>query len=127
MVKYINLRPHHFLCIPGYKGYGYSREFKVNMEKVIDELNAGIKAKITLKDDDICKSCTNPKNNICSTSFVEKLDRTVMGILNIKEGELIDFSEKMDLLKTKVDSKSHKQICAECIWMRKGLCENTFK
>ncbi len=96
------------------------------MKNVIESLNLGIKAKITLESDDICKFCTNPKNNICSNSFVGELDKTMMNILGLKEGELIDFSEKMQTLKIKIDAQFHQKICAECIWMKKGLCTDTF-
>lgn len=126
-MKYINLRPHHFLCIPGYKGYGYSREFEVNMEKVIKSLNQGVNAKVTLENDDICKFCLNPQNNVCSNHFTQNIDLKVMNILGLKEGEFVDFQEKLDVLKTVLTPKIHKEICGECIWMKKGFCSDTFE
>ncbi|OGI23661.1 MAG: hypothetical protein A2287_06865 [Candidatus Melainabacteria bacterium RIFOXYA12_FULL_32_12] len=126
-MSYINLRPHHFLCIPGYKGYGYSKKFEVNMEKVIKSLTQGVNVKITLGNDDICEHCLSPNSSLCSQAYTEKLDSTVMGILGLKEGEVVDFQEKIDVLKKIMTPLAHQKICKQCVWMKKGLCADTFK
>ena len=36
----IKIRPHHLLCMRAYIGNGYSEEFKIEMEKVINMLKA---------------------------------------------------------------------------------------
>lgn len=96
------------------------------MSNIIESLNQGIKARITLGEDDICKSCLN-FDGICSNSFVTRLDTKVSDLLELKSGDVVDFNEKLDILKTKLTSLEHKQICSECIWMKKGLCVDTFK
>ncbi|HBH17695.1 MAG TPA: hypothetical protein DDX14_01890 [Cyanobacteria bacterium UBA9579] len=126
-MSYINLRPHHFLCIQGYKGYGYSKEFEVNMEKVINSLKQGASVKITLGSDDICEHCLNPNNNMCSQAYAEKLDSTVMNIIGLQEGEVVDFQEKTNLLKKIMNPQAHQRICEKCVWMKKGLCTDTFE
>ena len=125
-MEYINLRPHHLLCIPGYKGHGYSKEFEANMEKVVNSLNQGTKVKITVGNDDICRSCLNPSSNICHSNFVNKLDSSVMNLLGLSEGDMVDYKETIQGLRAKIDADYHRQICSECIWMKKGLCTDTF-
>lgn len=125
-MDYIILRPHHFLCIPGYRGHGYSREFEANMEKVIKKLRQGKKVKITLGQDDICSHCLKPANNLCSYSYTAELDSKVMSLLKVQEGEIVDFKEKSGKLKEIMTPSIHMQVCQKCIWMKKGFCSDTF-
>ena len=41
----IKIRPHHLLCMRAYIGNGYSEEFKIEMEKVINSMPTGEKIK----------------------------------------------------------------------------------
>ena len=51
----INIRPHHLLCMRAYIGNGYSEEFKIEMEKVINSVPSDqkVKAKIVLEINDL--------------------------------------------------------------------------
>jgi uncharacterized protein len=36
--KSLKIRPHHIFCIQGFQGSGYSREFKINLASIIEEI-----------------------------------------------------------------------------------------
>lgn len=56
MVDPIHLRGHHLLCILNWKGYGYTPEFTVNYDALIERLtNENAPIRIIKGPDDICK------------------------------------------------------------------------
>lgn len=99
------IRYHHLMCIPRYKGEGYSSEFCENLERV----------KASLKDnnyilidscDDICRFCPNNINGRCADDEkVKKYDLLV--------------KEKL----SKNEALFPKDICSDCCWF--DICKNS--
>lgn len=47
----LRIRAHHVLCILGFRGEGYSREFVENMRRVVDIIRANPQAVIQIVDE----------------------------------------------------------------------------
>lgn len=68
----IRLRYHHLMCLPRYKGEGYSEEFCQNLDYIKKQLACN--NYILVEDcDDICTSCPNCRDGVCSDE--EKVKR----------------------------------------------------
>ena len=46
--KVLNIRAHHFLCMQGFQGYGYSETFVMNMTKIIKAIKENTECHIKL-------------------------------------------------------------------------------
>ncbi|MEF3280874.1 MAG: DUF1284 domain-containing protein [Elusimicrobiota bacterium] len=120
----VRLRAHHLLCIEGFEGKGYNREFVENMWHIVDILNEKSKVMILDSCDYICKKCPNKEENICVSPYggekqVKKMDRFVIESLNIENNKVYLYGrlrEKVfDVFKTK---KSLNGVCFLCSWKR---------
>ncbi|MCM1115015.1 MAG: DUF1284 domain-containing protein [Clostridium sp.] len=103
----IKIRYHHLMCIPRYKGEGYSKAFCNNLQKIKRELKSN---NYTLVDscDDVCKCCPNNKNGSCrDEEKVSKYDALV--------------KEKLE----KNEPLSPEEICSDCSWFY--LCKKINK
>lgn len=101
----IKIRYHHLMCIPRYKGKGYSLEFCKNMERVKASLKNN---NYILVDccDDICCFCPNNIGGKCADDEkVKKYDLFVKDKLSRKE-ELLP-----------------KDVCSDCRWF--DICKNS--
>ncbi|MDI6644316.1 MAG: DUF1284 domain-containing protein [Methanobacteriaceae archaeon] len=125
----IKIRAHHLLCIQGFQGYGYSREFEENMWQIIDNLNATDLSyvKITSECDDICYKCPHNQDNTCNESSLSKshvvdMDRIVLEKIRVDEG----FIGKSSVIFEKVNSifnniKNLQEVCSKCFWHSKCI------
>ena len=119
------LRGHHLLCLKGFQGYGYSKDFTENMI----EINALRKSEnstvhLTNSPDDICKACPNLKDGICENESendkIVNMDNEVLKKLDpSKEYDAIGLFEKIDEIYNTKESVS--KICFNCIWHDKCL------
>lgn len=131
MPRAIAMRPHHFLCLPGYKGVSYnkthanswdilSRTFLRNPDTII---------KITMTEDTLCKKCPHGTENsgVCDKNFVEQIDNKIKSLLNLEEGKTYKYSEIAVKLFELLNPVLHAKICSGCGWRKQGLCQDTFK
>lgn len=119
------LRGHHLLCLKGFQGYGYSKEFTKNMT----EINKQRKSKNTIitltnSPDDICKACPNLDNNLCENqeqnNKIIRMDNEVLKKLDsTKEYNACELFDKIDSIFNSKESVS--KICFECMWHDKCL------
>lgn len=96
--KKIKIRYHHLMCIPRYKGEGYSEKFCKNLEKIKYSLKSN---NYILVDncDDICIYCPNNIDGTCTNeNKVRKYDRFVK--------ERLIQGKKFE----------PKDICYDCCW-----------
>lgn len=133
----LNIRPHHLLCMRAYIGNGYSKEFSVEMERVIkelkvyneffksDNLNNEIKeVNIVFSTDDLCDKCPNKvsKNKCSSEEKVKLIDEKVINYFDIEEG-IQNYKELEDRVYNKMNEKIFEDICKECEWYSKTNCK----
>lgn len=121
----IRLRGHHLLCLQGFQGYGYSKDFVLNMTK-INELRKSKDCTVILTNeaDDICSACPNLKNNLCENEnqneTIVKMDNKILSKLNREEEyNSIDLFNEVYLKFNSLNSVQN--ICDECKWADKCL------
>ncbi|KZX14935.1 DUF1284 domain-containing protein [Methanobrevibacter filiformis] len=133
----VRLRGHHLLCLQGYQGYGYSEDFKKNLEKTLDILKNDENTLVTVKSnpDDLCDYCPNLKNNLCGlgkdldTISQEELEKNndiivKMDKIAIEKGK-IDLNKKYNInyLYNIINNnfktiKDVEDVCGTCLWAK---------
>ncbi len=121
----IRLRGHHLLCLQGFQGYGYSKDFVLNMTK-INELRKSKDCTVILTNeaDDICSACPNLKNNLCENEnqneTIVKMDNKILSKLN-REEEYNSIDLFNEVYQKFNSLNSVQSICDECKWADKCL------
>lgn len=122
----IRLRPHHLLCIQGFRGQGYSPTFIANMARLKDMLSGNPETSVKIVDnaDEVCSFCPHLDSGSCMRPGlqVEKLDRTVMAKLGLTAGETGPWSKYIDSVRQKVDPAALSNVCGDCSWIDLGFC-----
>ena len=121
----LTLRGHHLLCLKGFQGYGYDKNFIKNMTKVNStrKLNTTT-VSLTATSDDLCAYCPNLKDDMCENKIhdeiIRKMDMEVLKKLDSsREYDSVELFEKIDeIFNTK---ESVCEICFNCIWSEKCL------
>ena len=135
----ITLRGHHLLCLQGYQGYGYSEDFKKNIENILYKLeNKNTIVSITNSKDELCKHCPNLKNNLCTLGEdspnikiediksnnhkVVKMDNIVIKKGNIHLNNNYNIHHLYDIVNEKFKYKKQaNEVCGDCIWKKHCL------
>ena len=128
----ISLRPHHFLCIKGYKGLNYNEVQAANWKNVALLLKNNPQTDIFIMNgrDDVCKQCPSEiikHKAYCKENVVSGLDNQVADFLGILSGKVYKYSEISEKLNKKMTLQKHKEFCSECCWWKKGLCKDSFE
>lgn len=133
-VSMIILRPHHLLCIKGYKGYNYNAAQVGVWDRVTKFLKDNPDTDIFIGQgkDSLCSTCPAGLNSnngikICIEKNIRDLDVKVRQFLGLSIGEKKKFSELMDILNKKFTREKHEELCSKCFWWQKGLCRDSFK
>lgn len=121
------IRAHHILCMQGFQGLGYSKEFTRNMTLITEKIqkNPSFFIKIIIEADSICEHCPNILDGICnlerdSLKLISSMDSLVLKSLNMESGSVISSAQ----LKTLVGSltpKKVEKICGDCSWRKDCL------
>ena len=125
----IRIRAHHLLCMQGFQGYGYSKDFAVHMLKVVDYImdNPSCELDIIMECDEICSHCPHKAKKICfknphAYENIKKMDVTVLEKLGILEGSKIESQKILEhvnkIFKTREDAL---EVCGDCLWLSKCL------
>lgn len=128
----ISLRPHHFLCLRGYKGLNYSKSQNLYWMNLHDFLNKNPKTDIQIitGKDDLCSQCpaqfANGKS-FCKDKVVEMLDEKISQILGLCAGKTYKYSDILNNIKKYMTVQKHQELCSECAWWKKGLCRDSFE
>lgn len=122
----MKIRAHHLLCIQGYQGYGYSNDFVINMNSIVNSIKSheNIEFELTSKCDDICKFCPHNINNFCynNEEKIRNTDNIVLGTIGYKSGQREKISSLFSIVNKKFKSRSSvKEICGTCKWKEKCL------
>ncbi|HHT19402.1 MAG: DUF1284 domain-containing protein [Euryarchaeota archaeon] len=125
--KPLRIRAHHLLCIQGFQGFGYSKEFTDNMAKITEQIlkNPFSFIKIVNGADLICECCPHNNKGICnaessSPNSVMFLDSLVLQNLKIEEGSIVSASQ-ISLITKNLDGQTVNEICGNCSWRSKCL------
>lgn len=128
MKKLLQIRGHHLLCIQGYQGYGYDRQFEKNMSFIKEYLMANNPLVEVVTDlDAICASCPNAGDSGCNldcdaNETIKLMDQNLLKALAIKPGTLLNAETLFTLTNTKLQTKLDLTgICDQCRWQQKCL------
>lgn len=127
MSRPIKIRAHHLLCLQGYQGYGYSREFEENLSAVLAYLRRSPIIEVVVENDVICAECPNAIGRYCKQDLTEKmnfraLDLKVLEKLKIPPGT-IDRVDNLFSLVNQLFSRAEDvtELCGQCQWREKCL------
>lgn len=126
----LKLRAHHLLCMRGFKGYGYSKDFVSNLRAIINHLTAHPVRQIEIIDecDAICAHCPHRKNDRCAADKnahqrVQARDLKVLQALGLAVGTKRPMIDLNILIEEKLkDPMVIQYICSDCVW--KDICLN---
>ncbi|MDD3984568.1 MAG: DUF1284 domain-containing protein [Methanobacterium sp.] len=124
----IKIRAHHILCIQGFQGYGYSKDFETHMQRIIIFLDTHPTTKIQIitKTDEICSYCPYNYKNSCnmdkySPIIMEKLDKLIIKKFLLKENEIYPIEDILKLVNDNINHNTLIEICGNCSWNNKCL------
>lgn len=125
----MKIRAHHLLCMQGFQGYGYSKNFVENLRTIIATLTAApdTEVEIISSCDDICAHCPHNKNNECiikpeANELVKRQDLDLLAILNLQPGTKIKIRDALALIEKKLyNPMIIKKLCGNCEWKEKCL------
>lgn len=117
----VSLRPHHGLCLPNFRGNGYSDGFCANMTRMKEKLykNPRISVRITEGADDLCEHCPNRRGSVCMSGRPAVFDRHVLEQTGISYGDVLTW-EKFNSLTHPLIPARLDTICDGCQWL--DLC-----
>ena len=131
-IPQITLRPHHFLCLKGYKGLNYNSTQVEIWDNIAKRLKEKPNTLVIIGEgkDSLCKTCPASKSNngfsVCFEANIKELDKKVRQILGLKTGERIRYSTVTKRLKSIFTKEKHEELCSKCFWWQKGLCQDSF-
>ena len=105
MTKKIRYRPHHFLCSVGWQGMGYSKDFSLNMDSIVDGTLRAAGGDSTIIEvvkytDDICSPCPHRREKLCEKQeTIEKIDNAHSKKLGLKIGKNITWGDAKKLIR----------------------------
>jgi len=124
----MKLRAHHLICILGFRGLGYSKEYVDNMTRIVEQLQPSTLIEVSSKPDDICTPCPFLGDRGCqergpkSEEVVKNRDLAVMKRLNIIAGDKITWAEVLERIRRSIGPQDLIHICQDCQWLAQGYC-----
>jgi hypothetical protein len=140
MIEYpIRIRAHNLLCLQGYQGLGYTREFIEHMTMIHGYLKGNPKAEVmvVVGEDTFCKHCPHNYKGRCTEGDpVDQpvpldapdnsilMDRRVLTWLGLSENNVYLWREILYKVGETVDSSTMDMLCgSNCPWRDQGHCE----
>ncbi len=123
----IRVRPHHFLCIRGFEGRGYSKEFVENFERISRSLSEpGLEIEVVEGADDICAACPHLSGDRClkGEEKASRIDERALRRLGLSLG--IATYPEIDKALGTVGPDDILDICSDCDWLEMGYCAKAF-
>lgn len=124
----MRIRAHHLLCMQGFQGYGYSKEFAEAMALVVDHTgsNPNLQLELTANCDEICSHCPHNVDYICkdfdADENIKRMDKTVLQKLGILEGSKIEAGRILEYVnETFMTREDAREVCGDCLWSDKCL------
>ncbi len=113
------------LCMQGFQGYGYSRDFQHNLEKIIKYLdsNPHCRLKVVVDADVICLECPHIKDVISNMSptSIAAMDLKILKKLDLEVGTTKTANKPFSKVNEALNLEDFQDICGECSWKEKCL------
>lgn len=128
-LKPIRIRAHHLLCMQGFQGYGYDKDFVDNLNAIIKSIksNPDLKIIVINECDDICSQCPHNHSGVCikepdSDMKIKNMDNEVLKKLGRKSGSELKSRDIFEFVNKKIAGKRDLSIiCRDCEWQSKCL------
>ncbi|TSI10727.1 DUF1284 domain-containing protein [Lysinibacillus sp. BW-2-10] len=119
------LRGHHILCLLGYRGMGYSKEYVENMTQLHQLLRANPQTTVLLVEgpDYLCDKYPNSGEYHCQNSNIYKRDQTILEKLGLRIGEILTWKDIEERVSEHIIPTDIGVICESCSWRSYGVCE----
>lgn len=120
----LTLRGHHLLCLPRFRGQGYSAVFNANMARIAQSLAEEPEQIVCLTDtfDDICRACPHQSEDGCALDedgrTVADRDRRILALLNLTVGACVSYAQLSEKLAAVADRALPEKACTGCRWLR---------
>lgn len=123
----MRLRAHHFLCLLGFRGLGYSPAFVARLTAVSEHLSRSPETLVTAVAgaDVVCAACPNraADGNDCGNGPGPRTkDNAVLARLGASPEELHPWSEWQRRVAAALDAEALAAVCAGCQWFSLGYC-----
>lgn len=110
------LRAHHGMCLPFFRGKGYSGDFVENMARMKAILEENPNILLLDSGDDICAACPNRLTESC-TEKASRYDREVLERCNLTVGMEMSYRDFSRLVaKTILRPGLRAEVCGDCQW-----------
>jgi hypothetical protein len=122
----IRIRAHHLLCIQGFQGYGYTKDFVLHMGRVNSFLKSNLlyNLQIVVKSDELCSQCLHDVDGRCikgPTDEISKVDRLVVEKANLDLKHIYTVSEALSTVNKNLNYDHVVSLCSGCSWQNKCL------
>ena len=122
----IRIRAHHLLCIQGFQGYGYTKDFVLHMERVNSFLKSNFhyNLQIVVKSDELCSQCPHDVDGRCikgSVDGINEFDRLVVEKANLNLKHIYTVSEAFITVNKNLNRDHIVSLCSGCSWQDKCL------
>ncbi|MCL6518103.1 DUF1284 domain-containing protein [Alicyclobacillus sp.] len=120
------LRGHHLLCLLGYRGMGYSREYAENMTRLHSALRAHPATPIELVSgpDDLCACFPADQPYHCEERVVHARDAAVLSRLGLTVGTRTTWRDLEAGMAQAFVPEDIPELCSTCPWLPYGVCED---
>lgn len=119
------LRGHHLLCLLGYRGMGYSKEYVANMTRLHQTLRTSPETLILLVagPDDLCDKFPDSQTCHCNDANVHDRDAAILKKLDLQVGQRLSWAEVQRRIGESVVPEDIVTLCSTCSWRSYGVCE----
>lgn len=120
----IRLRGHHLLCLLGFRGMGYSKEFAANMARVYTTLREHPESEVEIVAgvDALCACFPGDQVYHCDESPVFARDALVLERLGLEPGSRLPWRDIWRRLQQCVEPSDIDRWCLTCPWRPYGVC-----
>lgn len=115
------LRAHHGMCLPFFRGHGYSGPFVENMAHMKQVMDGNPMICLAVGPDDICRACPNRLTESCAEKAV-RYDREVLRRCGLRAGDTLPYQTFSQMVIDRILRPGcREEICGDCQWS--SLCQ----
>ena len=126
----LTLRGHTLLCLQGFRGKGYSKDFIENLAAVQRSLSVDPEQPVEVTDrgDVVCGACPHQAatgcslNGIGSEDAIRAQDHDVLRRLGLAPGDRVAWETILQRIAGTISGDSLDGICGQCRWLPLGHC-----
>lgn len=127
----LRLRGHTLLCLQGFRGEGYSRDFTDNLAAIHRRLSENHDHPVELVEepDAVCGACPHGApagctlNGTGSEAGMQAQDRHVLKRLGLAGGSVVRWRDVLEHIRVSITGSDLPNICGSCRWLPLGYCK----